>query len=124
MKSLFKRSLFFLLLFTSLHLHAQEKYVMVIHGGAGTILKKNMSPEKEKAYTEVLTAALQKGYDALKSGKTSLDAVEATIHVLEDSPLFNAGKGLYLPMMGEMKWMLLLWMVKLKWQVLLLACLP
>ncbi|MET3112499.1 beta-aspartyl-peptidase (threonine type) [Pedobacter sp. CG_S7] len=70
-----------------------QKYVMVIHGGAGTILKKNMSPEKEKAYTAVLTQALQTGYDALKAGKSSLDAVEATIHIMEDSPLFNAGKG-------------------------------
>jgi beta-aspartyl-peptidase (threonine type) len=70
-----------------------QKYVMVIHGGAGTILKKDMSPEKEKAYIAVLTAALQTGYDAIKAGKTSLDAVEATIHIMEDSPLFNAGKG-------------------------------
>lgn len=69
------------------------KYVMVIHGGAGTILKKNMSPEKERAYKEVLTKALQTGYSQIKAGKSSLDAVEATIHVMEDSPLFNAGKG-------------------------------
>lgn len=69
------------------------KYVMVIHGGAGTILKKNMLAEKERAYREVLTKALQTGYNLIKSGKPSLDAVEATIQVMEDSPLFNAGKG-------------------------------
>lgn len=74
---------------------AQQKgnYVMVIHGGAGTILKKNMTPEKEKAYKEKLTEALQTGYDLLKAGKSSLDAVEAAVRVMEDSPLFNAGKG-------------------------------
>lgn len=71
----------------------QKKYVMIIHGGAGTILKKNMTPEKEAAYTAALTQALNAGYKVIQSGKTSLDAVEATIHVLEDSPLFNAGKG-------------------------------
>lgn len=73
--------------------NVNEKYVMVIHGGAGTILKKNMTPEKEVLYKEVLRDALQQGYDLLKSGKSSLDAVEASIHVMEDSPLFNAGKG-------------------------------
>src|SRR5690606_38062942 len=69
------------------------KYVLVMHGGAGTILKKNMTAEKEVAYRAAMTKALQTGYDALKSGKSSLDAVEVAIHVLEDSPLFNAGKG-------------------------------
>ena len=71
----------------------QKKYVMVIHGGAGTILKKNMTPEKEAAYIAVLTQALQAGYAKIKDGKTSLDAVEATIHILENDPHFNAGKG-------------------------------
>ncbi len=71
----------------------QKKYVIVIHGGAGTILKKNMTPEKEAAYKAALTQALRVGYETLKKGKTSIDAVEAAIHVLEDSPLFNAGKG-------------------------------
>ncbi|MGA9649520.1 isoaspartyl peptidase/L-asparaginase family protein [Pedobacter sp.] len=71
----------------------QKKYVMVIHGGAGTILKKNMTPEKEAAYIAVLTQALKSGYAKIQEGKTSLDAVEATIHVLENDPHFNAGKG-------------------------------
>ncbi|GAA3970642.1 isoaspartyl peptidase/L-asparaginase [Pedobacter ginsengiterrae] len=71
----------------------QKKYVMVIHGGAGTILKKNMTPEMEAAYIAVLTQALKAGYAEIQAGKTSLDAVEATIHVLENDPHFNAGKG-------------------------------
>lgn len=71
----------------------QEKYVLVIHGGAGTILKKNMTPQKEAAYTAGLRDALNAGYKAIQAGKSSLDAVEATIRVLEDNPLFNAGKG-------------------------------
>ncbi|GAA3942680.1 hypothetical protein GCM10022209_42680 [Chitinophaga oryziterrae] len=71
----------------------KEKYVMVIHGGAGTILKKNMTPEKEAAYRAALKEALTTGYQAIQAGKSSIDAVEATIRVLEDCPLFNAGKG-------------------------------
>ncbi len=66
---------------------------LVIHGGAGTITRQNMTPEKEKAYRTVLNQALQTGYAILKKGGSSLDAVEATIRVMEDSPLFNAGKG-------------------------------
>ena len=71
----------------------QKKYVLVIHGGAGTILRSRMTPEREAAYRAVLTEAMQAGYNALQSGKSSLDAVEVTIHVMENSPLFNAGKG-------------------------------
>lgn len=85
-----------LLLFVAGPTVAQKKapqYVMVMHGGAGTILKKNMTPEKEAAYRATMTKALQTGYDAIRDGKSSLDAVELAIHVLEDSPLFNAGKG-------------------------------
>lgn len=70
-----------------------KKYVMVIHGGAGNILKKNMTAVKEAAYTQALTLALQKGYEQIMSGKTSVDAIQAAIIILEDSPLFNAGKG-------------------------------
>ncbi|KAA6431467.1 isoaspartyl peptidase/L-asparaginase [Dyadobacter flavalbus] len=70
-----------------------DKITLVIHGGAGTITRANMTPEKEKAYKEVLNTALQTGYQVLKKGGTSVQAVEATIKVMEDSPLFNAGKG-------------------------------
>ncbi|MBD0278718.1 MAG: isoaspartyl peptidase/L-asparaginase [Flavisolibacter sp.] len=71
----------------------KENFVLVIHGGAGTILKKNMTPEKEKAYQQALQLALQTGYDILNDGGTSLNAVEAAVRVMEDNPLFNAGKG-------------------------------
>lgn len=70
-----------------------SKYVLVIHGGAGTILKNNMTPEKEQAYKAALEQALRAGYEKLKAGKTSVDAVQAAINILEDNPLFNAGKG-------------------------------
>lgn len=72
---------------------AAPKYVMVIHGGAGTIEKQFMTPEKEKAYINALTEALQNGYNNIKQGKSSMDAVQAAINVMENSPLFNAGKG-------------------------------
>ncbi|HUH33946.1 MAG TPA: isoaspartyl peptidase/L-asparaginase, partial [Daejeonella sp.] len=58
---------------------AGEKYVMVIHGGAGTILKSQMTPEKEKAYKAALTLALETGYKKIKAGESSLNAVEAAV---------------------------------------------
>ena len=66
---------------------------LVIHGGAGTIKRENMTPEREKAYREGLNQALEAGYEVLESGGGSLDAVIAAIKVMEDNPLFNAGKG-------------------------------
>ncbi len=71
----------------------KNKVVLVIHGGAGTILKSTMTAEKEAAYKAGLTMALQKGYDTLLKGGSSLDAVEIAVRILEDNPLFNAGKG-------------------------------
>jgi beta-aspartyl-peptidase (threonine type) len=71
----------------------QNDFAIIIHGGAGTILKKNMSDEKEAAYKEKLTAAIKVGHAILKNGGTSQEAVMKTIQVLEESPLFNAGKG-------------------------------
>lgn len=68
-------------------------FVLVIHGGAGTILKKNMTPEKERAYKAGLDKALQTGYRILQGGGSALDAVEAAVRILEDDSLFNAGRG-------------------------------
>lgn len=71
----------------------KPEYAIVIHGGAGTILKENMTPEKEKAYMDAMHKALDIGEDVLKNGGSSMDAVEQAIKFMEDSPLFNAGKG-------------------------------
>ena len=71
----------------------KPEFAIIIHGGAGTILKKNMTPEKEAAYKTKLEEAIRVGYTVLKNGGSSLDAVTKTINVMEDSPLFNAGKG-------------------------------
>jgi len=71
----------------------QNEFAIVIHGGAGTILKENMTPEKEAAYQATLEEAIRVGYEILKHGGSSIEAVQKTINVMEDSPLFNAGKG-------------------------------
>ena len=70
-----------------------KKIGLALHGGAGTILRSSMSPEKETAYKNALQDALTIGYTALEKGASSLDAVEATVVSLENCPLFNAGKG-------------------------------
>lgn len=69
------------------------KLGFMIHGGAGVIRKGSLSPEREKAYRAKLEEAVLAGYKALQDGKSGLDAVEAAVKILEDSPLFNAGKG-------------------------------
>jgi beta-aspartyl-peptidase (threonine type) len=71
----------------------QNEFAIIIHGGAGTILKENMSFDKERAYQEKLEEAIRIGYTILKNGGSSQEAVVKTIQVMEDSPLFNAGKG-------------------------------
>ena len=100
-----KNSLLILLLFLSLWACDAPKQTamknnaeagpvtIVIHGGAGTIRRENMTPEREKAYRDGLALALETGYAVLENGGTSLDAVVASIKIMEDSPLFNAGKG-------------------------------
>ena len=66
---------------------------IVIHGGAGTIKKINMSDSLEVVYREKLTEAISKGHTILKNGGTAMEAVTASINIMEDSHLFNAGKG-------------------------------
>ncbi len=70
-----------------------KKYSIAIHGGAGTLVKGLMTPEKEEQYKTALNEALEKGYNVLENNGSAMDAVEATVKHLEDSPLFNAGKG-------------------------------
>lgn len=70
-----------------------QRYVLVIHGGAGTIDPKTITVEQENAYRKALSLALEKGYAVLKNGGTSLDAVEMAVRTMEDDSLFNAGRG-------------------------------
>src|SRR4051794_879561 len=72
---------------------AQKTPMLVMHGGAGTITRASMTPELEKQYREALEGALRAGHAVLMKGGSSLDAVETSIRLLEDNPLFNAGKG-------------------------------
>ncbi|MBC8295762.1 MAG: isoaspartyl peptidase/L-asparaginase [Pelagibacterales bacterium] len=91
-------------LFTSCLNNEKEKkdinFGIVIHGGAGTLLKENMSAEKEKQYLIALETAVKIGYNIIKDGGSSQLAVEKTINFLENSPLFNAGKGAVLTSSG------------------------
>lgn len=90
--------------FTSAQLKAQSDILrlqspqnprigFIIHGGAGVIKRGSLTPEREKEYRAKLEEAVTAGYKALQEGKSSLDAVQTAILILEDSPLFNAGKG-------------------------------
>ena len=70
-----------------------NKFALVIHGGAGTMERSKMTPERERDYRAGLERSLKAGYDILKGGGTSLDATEAAVRVMEDDPNFNAGRG-------------------------------
>jgi L-asparaginase / beta-aspartyl-peptidase len=70
-----------------------KKIGLAVHGGAGTIERSKMMPEKEREYRAGLERALSAGYEILKRGGSSLDATEAAVRVLEDDPHFNAGRG-------------------------------
>ncbi len=82
--------------FIPLSMLAQKRncpVAIVLHGGAGQIAKEQMDEQMQKIYFDKMAEAITVGYDVLKAGGSSLDAVEKTICILEDSPLFNAGKG-------------------------------
>ena len=100
-KIIFCLGLFFIQLTLAQDQTAKENFSIVIHGGAGTILKENMTPELEHAYRTTLAEAIAVGHAILKEGGSSQEAVEKTIHVMENSPLFNAGKGAVLTAQGH-----------------------
>ncbi len=70
-----------------------KNFSIAIHGGAGTLVKGMMTTELETQYKGALRHALDKGYAVLEHGRSAVDAVEEAVKLLEDSPLFNAGKG-------------------------------
>ncbi len=70
-----------------------QQWSLAIHGGAGTIDRKDLTPQKDAAYRKGLDEALAAGEAVLRQGGSALDAVEKTVRVLEDNPLFNAGRG-------------------------------
>ncbi|CAA9309637.1 MAG: Isoaspartyl aminopeptidase @ Asp-X dipeptidase, partial [uncultured Microvirga sp.] len=70
----------------------KNPFAIAIHGGAGTIPRRSMTAEREQAYRAVLAESLRAGQAVLARGGSSLDAVTAAVMVMEDSPLFNAGK--------------------------------
>ena len=70
-----------------------NSFAIVIHGGAGGIKRAYFTEEQQKAYSFKLQEALEAGYIILENGGISLDAIQAAINIMEDSPLFNAGKG-------------------------------
>jgi beta-aspartyl-peptidase (threonine type) len=72
---------------------AKQEWAIVIHGGAGVITRDKMTPEMDKQYREALSTAMNAGKKILSDGGSALDAVEKTINLMEDNPLFNAGKG-------------------------------
>jgi len=89
----FLLSLLFLFLASILIAQPAKNYALVIHGGAGVMDKDKMSPEIQNEYIAALNKVLRVGDSVLANGGTCLDAIEKTIVILEDSPLFNAGKG-------------------------------
>jgi len=84
---------FLILLIAGCSRNDPPEFVLVIHGGSGNISPESIPEESRKQYTDVMMRALDTGYLLLKSGRSSLDAVEAAIIIMEDSPFFNAGKG-------------------------------
>jgi hypothetical protein len=90
----------------------QEKVVMVIHGGAGTILKSQMTRDREKAYQEALRETLTRGYNILKNGGSALDANEAAVRYMKTARCSMQVRALCLLTKERMSLTLLSWMDK------------
>jgi beta-aspartyl-peptidase (threonine type) len=80
---------------------AQPKWAIVVHGGAGVIARKDLSPEQDRAYRAALAKVAEAGGAVLAAGGSAIDAVEAAVGLLEDDPLFNAGRGAVFTAAGE-----------------------
>ncbi len=93
MRHIFYPFILSLLLMTNCSQDESPEYVIVVHGGAGNVTPENIPEEIQNDYIDVLSRALDTGFTILQSGGSSLDAVETAIRLMEDSPLFNAGKG-------------------------------
>ncbi|MEA3476882.1 MAG: isoaspartyl peptidase/L-asparaginase [Bacteroidota bacterium] len=101
MKKIVLGAILVFILISCRHEVSRPDFVLVIHGGAGYGKKSDLSPEREKQYIDKLTEVLETGAGLLEKGGSSLDAVEACIRIMEDSPLFNAGKGAVFNECGE-----------------------
>ncbi|MFP4288608.1 MAG: isoaspartyl peptidase/L-asparaginase family protein [Bacteroidales bacterium] len=98
------KNIFFFIAFFTISIFSatgQNKYALVIHGGAGHVSEENLTDSMQQQYHATLALALKAGEDILKNNGTSLDAVEAAIKIMEDSPLFNAGKGAVFNLEGK-----------------------
>ncbi len=73
--------------------NTERPIAIAIHGGAGTITRENMSPEREEQFRQALTYATEAGYVVLENGGSAVDAVQAAIQLMEENPIFNAGRG-------------------------------
>src|SRR5690554_4736898 len=73
--------------------NTQQPIAIAIHGGAGTITRENMNPEREEQYRQALAYATEAGYAILEDGGSAADAVQTAIQMMEENKLFNAGRG-------------------------------
>lgn len=82
---------------------AEPNYVLVIHGGAGTMVRDDSTPEQRAMYRAALSRALKAGYEVLKSGGEAMDAAVEAVSVMEDCPLFNSGHGAVFNVAGKIE---------------------
>lgn len=98
-----RASLLVTVVLTAFPVMAEPPVAIAIHGGAGTILPEQMTPERGRAIRAALEKSVRAGHEALKAGDPALEAVVAAIRILEDSPEFNAGRGAVLTNTGTVE---------------------